>query len=238
MSIFIKNIYISIISIVVLLVICSFSLPRHIIPASTAVDPLFSLVIDAGHGGEDGGAVSASGVRESNLNLSIALKAESLAALLGLEPIMIRNADISIYDEGCKSISEKKSSDLRNRVRVVESLAHPILLSIHQNHFSDGKYRGAQVFFSNYPGSNVWAEKIQSDFRLLDKTNKRQIKLANNIYLMEQVNCPAVLVECGFLSNSAETMLLQESNYQKKLAMTMLRAVVSQGKEVSEEREV
>lgn len=233
-----KKLLVSAASAFLLVFLCYAVCPRPDISVSTAADPHFTLVIDAGHGGEDGGALSSSGVRESDLNLSIALRTEALAALLGVETVMIRSTDISIHDENCQTISQKKSSDLRNRVLLVESIPDSLLLSIHQNHFSEGKYRGAQVFYAKTPGSDIWAEKLQSDLKIIDIKNRRQCKQANEVFLMEHISCPAILVECGFLSNHSEAALLQEDSYQKKLAMTMLRAVVSQGKDVTEEREI
>lgn len=238
MSVFKKKISVSIASLFLLVFFCYAIYPRPNIPVSGNGDSDFTLVIDAGHGGEDGGALSDSGVRESDLNLSVALRTEDLAALLGVKTVMVRNSDISIHDEGCQTISQKKNSDLRNRVRIVESISQPLLLSIHQNHFSEKKYRGAQVFYAKTEGSDVWAEKLQADLKILDEKNHRQYKPASKVYLMEHISCPAVLVECGFLSNPAEALLLEEANYQKKLAMTMLRAVAEQGKDVTEEREI
>lgn len=238
MSLFKKKFLISVASSFMLVFLCYAVCPRPDVSVSADADPHFTLVIDAGHGGEDGGALSSSGVRESELNLSIALRTEALAALLGVESVMVRSADISIHDEDCRTISQKKNSDLRNRVRLVENIPDPLLLSIHQNHFSEEKYRGAQVFYAKTSGSDAWAEKLQSDLKILDSKNHRQCKQANKVFLMEHISCPAVLVECGFLSNHAEATLLQEDSYQKKLAMTMLRAVVSQGKDVTEEREI
>lgn len=238
MSFFKKSLFISIASAFLLVFLCYAVYPRTDVAVSAGSNPHFTLVIDAGHGGEDGGALSSSGVRESELNLAVALRTDALAALLGMKTVMMRSTDISLHDENCQTISQKKNSDLRNRVRLVESIPDVLLLSIHQNHFSEEKYRGAQVFYAKTAGSDVWAGKMQSDFKALDVKNHRQCKKANQVYLMEHITCPAVLVECGFLSNHGEAALLQEDNYQKKLAMTMLRAVASQGKDVTEEREI
>lgn len=192
-----------------------------------------TLVIDAGHGGEDGGAVSAKGTLESRLNLEIALRVEDLSALLGIKPYMIRTEDVSVYTGECTTIAQKKVSDLKNRVKTVNSIPNALLLSIHQNHFAEPKYYGTQVFYGKEDSSRTLAKTMQEDFKTyLNTNNHRMSKPAQSVYLMEHVTCTAILVECGFLSNLAEEQLLQEETYQKKLAMTMLRVIASEGKAV------
>lgn len=177
-----------------------------------------TVIIDAGHGGEDGGAVSCTGVRESDINLSIALKLNDLLHLLGYRTRMIRTTDISVYTAGT-TLAQKKVSDLRERVRMVAETENPILVSIHQNTFSDPRYSGAQVFHNGAGESAALAESLQERFcALLNPGSKRTIKTAAGIYLMEQVSCTAVLAECGFLSNPAEEALLREGEYQNKLS--------------------
>ena len=209
-------------------------LPRPAQPAFAEMrsDPV--LVIDAGHGGEDGGAVTASGVREADLNLAVAKRADDLASLLGIRTRMIRDSDVSVYSDGSKSIAEKKSSDLRNRVKIANSFDDAILLSIHQNHFSESKYSGAQVFYAATDGSKALAETIQDSLlETLDPRNHRQAKRCSGVYLMEHVRHPAVLVECGFLSNVREAELLQDETYQKNLALAMICPIADVGKAVT-----
>jgi len=181
-----------------------------------------TVVVDAGHGGEDGGAVSADGKKESELNLQIALRTEQLLALCGIKPLMLRSEDISLHHADAGSFSEKKASDLKNRVKAVESIPNAMLVSIHQNHFSQEKYKGAQVFYAQTPGSKMLAQQLQRCLRdTLDTGNDRSVKSADSIYLMRNISCCGVLVECGFLSNSAEAYLLQQENYQKKLVCAL-----------------
>lgn len=197
---------------------------RHnTIIGAAAMEELNTVVIvDAGHGGEDGGASSASGVQESMLNLQIALRLEQMLALSGLEPYMIRSDDRSVYSDGCETISDKKVSDLKNRVQTVNSISNGLLVSIHQNHFSQPKYSGAQVFYSNTDGSRELAELLQTQLReSLDRSNDRQCKKAESVYLMNNIACTGVLVECGFLSNSEEAYLLQNPDYQKKIVCAL-----------------
>lgn len=174
-------------------------------------------IIDAGHGGEDGGAVSCTGVPESQINLEIALRLDSLMHLLGCETRMIRTTDISVYTEG-KTIAAKKASDLRNRVKLVNQTHNSILISIHQNIYPDSQYRGAQVFYNQQGEGKQLAVALQSVLvSSLAPESHRQIKPSTGIYLMENCKKPAVLVECGFLSNPEEEKNLRTGTYQKKL---------------------
>ncbi len=175
------------------------------------------VIIDAGHGGEDGGATSCTGVLESKINLEIALKLNDIMHLLGMETNMIRTTDRSIYTQG-DTIATKKISDIKERVRIVNDTKDAVLISIHQNQFSDGRYRGAQVFYAPTAQSQALAQAFQQEFHsALNPGSKRQIKTADGVYLMEHIRCPGVLIECGFLSNPEEEAKLRDATYQKKL---------------------
>lgn len=175
------------------------------------------ILIDAGHGGVDGGATSCTGILESQFNLEIARKLEDLLHFLGYETQMIRREDISIYTKG-ESISQKKVSDLKERVRIANETPNAILLSIHQNTFPDRRYSGAQVFYPKTDGSKALAEQLQAAFAAhLDPGNHRQAKQSSGIYLMEHIRCTGVLIECGFLSNLREEAALRSAEYQQKL---------------------
>ena len=182
-----------------------------------------TVVIDPGHGGEDGGAVSCTGALESRINLSIGLRLNDLLRLLGYRTRLTRSEDVSIYSKDAETVSEKKVSDLKNRVRIVNETEHALLLSVHQNLFEEAKYHGAQVFYAGTSESIELAEAIQSALRAgLDPSNHRQTKHAQTVYLMNKITCPGVLVECGFLSNPAEEALLRTGDYQKKLACAIV----------------
>lgn len=210
---------------------------RNATTAAMASSPV-TVIIDAGHGGEDGGAVSASGVPESHLNLQIALRMEQLLALIGVEPMMVRDTDVSVHSDSCTTISEKKVSDLKNRVRMVNAVPNGLLVSIHQNHFSQYQYRGAQVFYAATDGSKNLAQEIQNELRTaLNNGNRREIKESTSVYLMQNINCTGVLVECGFLSNPEEAYMLQQDAYQKKLVCAICGAV-SRYLEGSDQNEV
>ena len=184
------------------------------------------LILDAGHGGEDGGASSASGSKESDINLSIVLKTEALMAFLGVPTELTRTEDRSMHSEGASTIREKKVSDLKNRVAFVESIPGAMLISVHQNHFTDTRYNGSQVFFNKGDISRQWGEGTQEILRqTLAPDNRRDAKpMPDGIYLFEHISCPAILVECGFLSNGEEASLLLTDAYQRKLSLALAGA--------------
>lgn len=195
--------------------------------AASAEEEVALVIVDAGHGGEDGGASTADGVPESQLNLAIALRLEQVLALCGCPVEMIRRTDTAVYSEGAETFSEKKTSDLKNRVAQVNAAPRAILISIHQNHFTQSQYAGAQVFYAASEGSRDLAEITQGALRqALDPENTREIKPGDAIYLLEQIRCPGVLVECGFLSNAAEAKQLQTPTYQTKIACAVAGAAI------------
>ena len=186
--------------------------------ASAPASGRTTVVIDAGHGGVDGGATSCTGVLESRFNLEIALKLNDLMHLIGIQTCMIRDTDCSIYTQG-ETIAQKKISDLRERVRIVNSIEDCVLISIHQNHFSDSKYSGAQVFYPATTGSRELSSKLQDNIKnTLNPDSHRAIKKADGIYLMQHINCPGALIECGFLSNPQEEYMLRTQDYQQKIS--------------------
>lgn len=189
-----------------------------VISQEIPVERSHTIVIDAGHGGEDGGAVSCTGAKESDINLSIALKLNDLLHLLGCRTRMIRSTDISVYTEGT-TLAQKKVSDLRERVRIIGETEDAILVSIHQNTFSDPRYSGGQIFHNGAGESEALAKSLQEAFcGCLNPGSRRQVKRADGVYLMEHIRCTAVLAECGFLSNSAEEAMLRSNGYQTKIA--------------------
>lgn len=183
-----------------------------------------AVIIDAGHGGPDGGAVGVDGVVEKNINLAISLDLKQLFLAAGFKVIMIRESDISVHDPGSDSIRQKKVTDIHNRFKTAQQNPSALYLSIHQNKFEDKQYCGTQVFYSkNNEDSKILAESIQSTVRsLLQPQNGREIKLSGkNIYILYHSKSPTVLVECGFLSNPEEAEKLQADDYQKKMAFAI-----------------
>lgn len=205
---------------------CMVVYPRQRLAAFAPANNGRVLVLDAGHGGEDGGAVSLTGVPESGINLSIVLKIDQLMGFCGQAPVVLRTSDSSLHDSDADTLREKKASDLHNRVAAVEQQENAVLLSIHQNMFTDQKYHGAQVFFAPTAGSQELAVHTQEVLRsAVDPENSRQAKpIPDTVYLMNHISCPAILVECGFLSNPAEEALLRTDAYQTKLAAAMAGA--------------
>lgn len=178
-----------------------------------------TIVVDAGHGGVDGGTTGTAGTRESHLNLIIAQRVEKMLAFCGFRTHMIRSADISLHSEDSQTISQKKVSDLKQRVKIINDMPSAVVVSIHQNHFSDDSYSGAQVFYGSAEGSKMLAQQLQAALREgVDPHNRRQCKQASSVYLMENITCPGALLECGFLSNRQEEQRLILPNYQKKIA--------------------
>lgn len=195
--------------------------------ASIVQNSTKTVVIDPGHGGEDGGAVSQSGTKESLLNLEVGLRLNDLFRVIGIETAMTRCEDVSIYDTDATTVSEKKVSDLRNRAVLVNSIPNALFLSIHQNMFSEARYRGAQVFYAPTAESEQLAECLQTLLReKADPSNHREAKPCSDVWLMEHIECTGVLIECGFLSNAEEEQLLQTKDYQKKLVCVVAGGVI------------
>lgn len=175
------------------------------------------IVIDPGHGGEDGGAISCTGASESAINLEISLRLNDLLHFLGYDTLLIRSTDTSVYTQG-DTIAAKKVSDLKERVRIVNATQNALLISIHQNHFIDSRYGGAQVFYASTEGSEALAKSMQDALvRTVNTGSNRKCKKSSGVYLMEHIDCTAVLVECGFLSNPEEEAKLRTPDYQKRL---------------------
>lgn len=188
------------------------------------MERLHRIVIDAGHGGEDGGAISCTGKSESGYNLQIALRLNDLLQLLGYDTVMIRTTDTSVYTSG-QTISQKKVSDLKQRVRIVDRTYNALLLSIHQNTFPEEKYSGAQVFYGNIQGSEELAKELQQELvSSLNPGSNRKAKQGKGIYLLDKTSAPGVLIECGFLSNRQEEEKLRSPEYQKKLCCVISAA--------------
>lgn len=194
-----------------------------VISQNLAVEREHCFIIDAGHGGVDGGATSCTGKLESAFNLEISLRLNDLLAFLGYDTRMIRTEDISVYTKG-DTIAQKKMSDLKERVRICAETDGAILLSIHQNTFSDSRYYGPQVFYAGSEGSEELAKLLQ---KALDSEGKRSVKKAEGIYLMEHISCPGVLIECGFLSNPEEEAKLRSQEYQKELCCIIAATAVA-----------
>ena len=202
---------------------------RQTSTVSTVEEKKHLIILDAGHGGTDGGASGADGTKESDLNLAITMKTDAVLGLLGENTLLVRNMDTDLSDDTAKSISQKKVSDIRNRVSLVNAQPEGLLVSIHCNTYSETKYHGAQVFYNSVGDSKVLAQTIQENIRLhLDSSNLRESKkISPDVYLMRHIEVPGVLVECGFLTNPEELQSLKSEAYQKRLAVTIAVTILN-----------
>ncbi|MCL2068319.1 MAG: N-acetylmuramoyl-L-alanine amidase, partial [Oscillospiraceae bacterium] len=182
---------------------------RAAVPRALDIERLPVIILDAGHGGMDGGAVASGGLMEKEINLAITLKLRDMLTALGFEVVLTREDDRSIHDEGVQGVRRQKTSDLHNRLAIAQQYSpNVIFLSIHQNKFQDTSSHGAQIFYSpNHTSSEVLARILQDTIiEMVQPENQRDIKKAgDNLYLMHEAECPAVLIECGFLSNISDT---------------------------------
>ena len=216
-----------------------FSVPRYAsvllgfsadVPATTTYTPV-SIVIDPGHGGEDGGTSSAEGVLEKDLNLSVSLLLADFCRLAGFNVTLTRVTDTQIYDlygDLEDYTGHKKMFDLRNRLRLTREKDASLFISIHMNQYPASDCSGLQVYYSpNDSRSRDLATFLQNYHKTyLDPANNREIKRATSaIYLLKQLDIPAVLVECGFLSSPDDTAKLTDATYQKQLSLTVFCAL-------------
>ena len=187
-----------------------------------------TIIVDAGHGGEDGGAVSSNGVSEAQINLSIALKLQNLLEQSGATVVLTRSDDNAIYDIDSKTLRQKKNSDLKNRVKIGKTSSADIFVSIHLNKIEQSQYYGWQTFFKdgNEQGKKL-ATCIQENLNeAIQKENKRTPLKISNIYIIKNVEIPTTIVECGFLSNPEEEKQLQTDEYQNKLAWGIYNGIM------------
>ena len=195
------------------------------IKLETSAKPLEKLpkiIIDAGHGGQDGGAVC-NGVLEKDINLPISLDTADFVKLLGFEVMMTREDDNFITDKG-SNVKERKLNDMKARLELYNSDESNVILSIHQNKFSDSKAHGSQIFYSpNNDDSQLLAQSVKHSLNSLLNTGlDRECKPAGkSIYLLKNTHQPAVIVECGFISNFEECQKLKSDSYQKQLAFAI-----------------
>lgn len=200
-----------------------------VVQTFTSRQSVKAVIIDAGHGGYDGGAVASDGTLEKDINLAIARRLEMLLRCAGIRTVMTRETDDSIHDPNCTTIRKQKISDIHNRLRIMEQTEDSVFISIHQNHFTQSKYHGTQVFYSGTdPRSRTLAESIQAAVvAATQPDNTRTVKQSGTeIYLLYHAVRPAVMVECGFLSNLQESALLKTPQYQAKLALAIMQGIL------------
>lgn len=198
---------------------------NEIITASSkAEDSKPIIILDAGHGGMDGGCSAYNGALEKDVNLSIELSLKAMLESFGYSVEVTRSTDIAIFDPGIVGLSKQKKSDMNNRLSLFNKYENAVAVSIHQNKFTDPQYSGAQMFYAETnPLSETLAQTLQTTFKnKLQNNNNREIKNAGkDLFLLYYSKCPSVMVECGFLSNKQEADLLLSKDYQKKVALTI-----------------
>lgn len=188
----------------------------HGFPVFSAQKEKKTIVIDVGHGGNDPGKVNSEGIQEKDVNLEIAFYLRDYLIAQDYIVYLTRDADCGLHDEGA---SNKKTSDMRNRIQFFSDKNADLMVSIHQNSFPDSSQHGAQTFYyTTGKESKLLAESIQSSLLTIDDTNTRAAKSSDSYYILKHSTMPAVIVECGFLSNLEETARLTDPNYQKQLA--------------------
>ena len=184
-----------------------------------------TIILDAGHGGIDPGALTKDkNTAEKDVNLIIALKIRELLEASGALVILTREEDVSLYEEsGDKTIRQKYNENLKNRKKIIQESNADMFVSIHLNAFEQSKYYGAQTFYPKGKEDSIGLSKyIQGELkRVVDKTNNREVKARDDIYLLKENEIPSVLIECGFLSNEKEAKLLVDEKYQEKLAWSI-----------------
>jgi N-acetylmuramoyl-L-alanine amidase len=198
---------------------------------TTSVTPVDSnlFIIDAGHGGMDGGAQGASGLLEKDVNLKVAGYLKELLEDAGKTVIMTRETDQSLHTTDSNKIRDQKRSDLKNRKQILSDNKDGVFVSIHMNKFEQSQYRGAQVFYANNDQSRILGEKVQKSLidGLADGNTRVAKKISDDVYILKGCDSTAVVVECGFLSNPEEEKLLGTEEYQRKLAQCIFNGLTS-----------
>lgn len=217
----------ALISLIFILPMLDFDFPMPNVDAAAESD--ITVIIDAGHGGEDGGC-EGNGLVEKDLNLDIALRVASLLEDAGINVVMTRDTDILLYDKNSDYVGKKKAQDVRRRLEIAKNQDDPVLVSIHMNYFAQTQYSGLQVWYSkNDARSKILANLIQSNVKSeLQPSNKRVTKEAtSSIFLLHNATFPAVLIECGFLSNPDEARALTDENYRQNLANSIFKSIMT-----------
>lgn len=203
------------------------TLSIRVMPTFSQATP-YTVVLDAGHGEPDGGAIGVGGTIEKDINLKITLKLQEILENRGIRVIMTRSDDNSICDKKAKTLHEKKVSDMHNRRNIINNSDADLFISIHMNSFSDTKSGGLHVFYArNHPEAEPLASLIQDSIAELTDAKTHAVKTASDtLYLMKNPTPPAILIECGFISNPDEEKLLNTDEYQSKIAFSIANAII------------
>ena len=215
-----RNIFVLILCVCVISAVIAVYLDSVAIQTDKRTGTVNTLVIDPGHGGIDGGAISTDGTKESDINLAIALKLRSLAEFIGQKTVMTREDDSWRTD----AASYSEHEDLVHRTEIINAAPNAILFSIHQNCFPTAQPSGAQVLYAKNEGSDVLGNLTHNNLiSCLDPENRRVAEPASEkLYITANVKCPAILVECGFMSNNFDVLKLKDNSYQLSLALVLM----------------
>lgn len=199
---------------------CSINTKKESVSAYNQTEDKITIMVDAGHGGNDPGKVSVSNDLEKDINLQIALKLRDILKSQDIEVVMTRETDDGLYEEG---VSNKKVSDMKKRVELAKDKQADMVVSIHANSYVNDSVCGAQVFYyKDSEGGEALAKLIQKNISKVSTLNSnRDAKSNNDYYILRNVSVPSVIVECGFLSNPAEASMLKNEEYQRKIAWSI-----------------
>ena len=216
----------ALISLILIIPMLNFSFPLPTRQVASKSD--ITIVLDAGHGGEDGGC-EGNGLIEKDLNLDIVMRLSSLLKEQGINVILTRDTDVLLYDVNSDYKGQKKAQDVRKRLEIAKNQENPVLISIHMNYFAQTQYSGLQVWYSkNDARSKILANLIQSEIKSsLQPQNNRVTKEAtSSIFLLHNAGFPAVLIECGFLSNPQEAHSLADEEYRQELSSLIFKSIM------------
>jgi len=193
----------------------------------TGANGKITIILDAGHGGADGGCVGINGEIEKNINLAVVKNLRQLLEFSGFNVILTRDGDRSVHSEGVTGLRNQKVSDMQNRKAIIDAHPESFFFSVHQNIFTNPALSGGQMFYTNQNSENYkLALTLQGCFAELQPDNKREVKLIDNdLYLFKAAVQPSVLIECGFLSNASDAAKLSDAEYQRKVAFTIYKGI-------------
>ena len=188
-----------------------------------------TIILDAGHGGEDGGASSADGLLEKDLNLALVLTMRDILTANGIEVILTRDTDTLLYDRNVNFEGRKKKLDAEARLKIAKETENAVFVSIHMNTYPLPSCKGVQVWYSanNDASKEVAASVRNVTQELFQPQNDREIKKSgSNVYILRHIECPAILIECGFLSSPEEAALLADETYRQQLALVLCMGIL------------
>ena len=215
-----------------LLVLAASLIPAAVYVLSDVPETQLNFVLDAGHGGEDGGAVGADGLLEADVNLAVTLRTDALLGLFGQPAVLTRSSAEIQYPDSASTTRQRKRYDQQSRAALVNTTPGAVLVSIHQNQYPAAQPSGAQVFFGKASGSEALGKTIQANLCAHCGTNRQATPISEDIYLLREAACPAVLIECGFLSNPQELELLRTEPYQTRLSVCIAAGCIGQAAEL------